>query len=560
MIDFRMIASITMQCSFIALCSIILHGCANPLPPSGGPRDMEGPKVIRTIPAHKTTDFKESTIIIEFSEYVDRNKVLQSLYFTPTIGYESSWSGRELEISLTESLRPNTTYSLTIGTDYADYAGNRPNEAHTIIFSTGSMLDSGSISGIVAGQSLGVSVFLHPLSDTIAMIDPTKTSSIYKTQIGSNGQFTFSALSDKTYRIYAVQDMFKDGLYDIGTDGFANASRDVDVKTNSAPLFMKLSKPIDTISPIAMQAYSQENGIIEIRCSEALLQESINASQFSIVEKNGSALQTLSAYQSPGRPTSIIIEHDPSKTASSIVLNMANKQAMDSSFNQCIDSVSSKPLIVSEKKDKIPHVYSITAKDSSIIDILPEISIHFSHSIILDSLISRCTISTAKGIIPITLQKIADNHVLVKPKQALFSDTWHSLTLNLKGLQDRRGIPFADTTIRLQLKTLDAKLFGAIKGEILDTINGGPYIIILKNEKGVILNKQIQQRGIFSLPDIPSGTYSLECFEDKDNNEQYDFGSISPFRFSERYTFTKETITVRPRWTLDGIQIQFREP
>jgi uncharacterized protein (DUF2141 family) len=62
------------------------------------------------------------------------------------------------------------------------------------------------------------------------------------------------------------------------------------------------------------------------------------------------------------------------------------------------------------------------------------------------------------------------------------------------------------------------------------------------------------------MTDIPVGTYSIDAFEDKNNDGKHDLGSIKPFRFSERITQRKETITVRPRWTMDGINIQFREP
>jgi hypothetical protein len=518
---------------------------------------------MNTIPSDKTIEFKETRIILEFSEYVDRNKVLQSLYFTPTVNYETSWSGKELEIRFTEQLRFNTTYSLTIGTDYTDYAGNRPTEAKSIIFSTGKILDTGTITGTIAGQSLGVSVFLFPLNDSLPVIDPTKESPLYKTQIGSNGQFMFSALSEKTYRIYAVQDMFKDGLYDIGTDAFSMASRDVNVKTNTAPIVMKLAKPVDTISPIAMQAFSKEKGIIEIRCSEIISENTITASQFSIKGKDGSEIQALAAYQLPSRPTSIIIEHDPSKTPQQIRLimgTMGTIRLMDSSQNTCIDSIATKDLLIGEDTKNIPSIYKMSVKDSSLIDIKPTIDIQFTHGIFSELLQSLCTFRSQKGSIPFNIHTIADNHISIMCDQDLQPDSWYTFTLKTAGLTDRRGIPYKDSLISLQLKTVDNRLYGAIKGEIKDGKNGGPYVLHIIHEKGSIIKRNISKTGTFALQDIPSGVYSIECFEDTDKDGVYNHGSITPFRFSERITLMKETITVRPRWTIDGIQILFKEP
>ena len=557
---FRMIFNYSMHWIFIALSLIILHGCANPLPPSGGPRDVEGPRIIKTIPSDKTIEFKETIIMLEFNEYVDRNKVLQSLYFTPTVKYETSWSGKELEIRFTEQLRFNTTYSLTIGTDYSDYAGNRPTEAKSIIFSTGNYLDTGTISGSMAGQSLGVSVFLFPLNDSLPVIDPTKSTPLYKTQIGSNGQFMFSALSDKTYRIYAIQDMFKDGLYDIGTDAFSMTSRDVNVKTNTAPIIMKLAKPVDTISPIAMQAFLKEKGIIEIRCSEIIREHTINASRFTIKAKDGSEIQALAAYQLPGRPTSIIIEHEPATIPQYISLNVAANHLMDSSQNTCIDSIATKEILISEDRKNIPSIYNMSVNDSSLIDIQPSIDILSTHAILPEQLQSLCTFKSQQGNIPFTIQKITDNHISIHCEQDLQPDSWYTFTLNTTGLTDRRGIPYKDSVLSLHLKTVDNRVYGAMKGDIIDVKNGGPYILHLIHEKGAMIKRTVPKTGPFALQDIPSGIYSIECFEDNNNDGVYNHGSIVPFRFSERITLIKETITVRPRWTIDGIQIQFKEP
>lgn len=556
----RMIIMSLMQSLVIVLAMIILQSCANPLPPSGGPRDTEGPFIIRTIPNDRTIGFNEQTITVEFNEYVDRNKVIQSIHITPTIAYESSWSGRELELTFAESLKSNTTYSLTIGTDYADYAGNRPSEAKTIIFSTGNILDTGSISGMIAGQSLGVSVLLLPVNDSVESFNPTTSMSKYKTQIGSNGQFAFSALSNGTYRIYAIQDMFKDGLYDIGTDGFAIASRDITLPTNTAPVLMNVARPKDTTAPIAAQALSLGSGLIEIRCSEIMLEPSIKASQFVLVSHNGNMQTARAAYPFPGRPTSIIIEHDSSSIIKEVRLNSDIAHATDSAGNQCKDGVRSAELLNTDARTKTPSVLSLSVKDSSVIDILPDIDIVFSHSIDIDSLSSRMLFRNDKEVIPLSVKIISDNHISVTCNQPLNPDMWHTFTLNTKGIKDKRGMPYADTLIRFRLKSIDSRLFGAIKGEIRDAVKGGPYVITMKSDKGKYIIRTIQQSGFFTLSDIPAGTYTIQIFDDKNNDGEYDFGSISPFRFSERFTLLKDSITVRPRWTIDGILLQFREP
>jgi len=419
--------------------------------------------------------FSENTILIEFSEYVDRAKALQSIMITPAVKYEASWSGKELELAIIEPLQKNITYALSIGTDYADFAGNKPSQSHTIIFSTGNSLDSGMIQGNVFGQSAGAYVFLLSANDTISF-DPCKQSTTYKTQIGASGQFSFNALSMGTYRIYALQDMFKDGLYDIGTDGFAMASRDVSIPSESQSITMKLSAPEDTLSPMLSMAMQTDKGMIEVRCTEPILPESINAKGFDLRDEAGNAIMILSAYGHYQKSQIIVIEHPIDQLPKRISLNreFASK---DSAGNFLMDTLSQREILSREDKSPKPNIHSLS-----------------------------------------------------------------------------------DTIISFHLKTMDDKLYGAIKGELLDASGSGPYIIIIKNEKGQEFRHRIEKQGIYSMADIPVGTYSIDAFEDKNNDGKYDLGSIKPFRFSERITQRKETITVRPRWTMDGINIQFREP
>ena len=554
----RMMQRFMEQCLFPTLLLIILQGCANPLPPSGGPRDTEAPKIIRTIPNDRTLSFADNTILIEFSEYVDRAKAVQSILLSPSIPFEASWSGKELELEFTESLKKNITYALTIGTDYADFAGNKPSQAHTIIFSTGTTLDSGMISGNIYGQSTSAFVFLLPLTDSIKF-EPSKTSTMYKTQIGSNGQFTFNALSNGIYRIYAIQDMFKDGLYDIGTDGYGMSPRDITIPSEIQSISMKMHPSVDTISPIVTMAMQSEKGVIELRCSEAMFPESINAQGYILQDASGMMIQTLSAYRHPTKASNILIEHDPNVKPKTIAI-ASGFAPTDSSGNMLKDSTTMRDIQFNDEQKSAPSIHSISLKDSSTIDIRPTIDLIFTHSI-EPSILER-TINLKKGeiTIPLSIQRLFDNHIVIKPDTILASDSWHELSIAYSGLKDKRGISYRDTIISMKLKTVNASLFGAVKGELNDVKKGGPYIIILRSEKGQTFVHGLKQQGPYTIPDIPTGTYTMEAFEDKNNDGKHDLGSLVPFRFSERITQRKETITVRPRWTMDGINIQFREP
>jgi uncharacterized protein (DUF2141 family) len=546
------------QCLLLTLLLLIFQGCANPLPPSGGPRDTQPPSIIRTIPEHKTSSFKDKSIIIEFSEYVDRGKALQSIMIMPIVKYEASWSGKELELEFTEPLLKDMTYALTIGTDYADFAGNKPSQSHTIVFATGNTLDSGIIQGNVLGKAAGAFVFLIPIKDS-ASFDPTQQTSPYKTQIGSNGQFSFNALSNGTYRLYAIQDMFKDGLYDIGNDGYAIPSRDITIPSENQFISMKMNPAEDTISPMIAMAIQIEKGLIEVRCTEPILPESIKRTSFTLRDSMGVAIDIVGAYAHHAKHHVIFLEHAVDRIPMRVSIEQQFAPT-DSANNFLSDTIAQRIMESRITETAKPTLHSISVSDSSVIDIKSSIELIFTHSINADICKTKISLSNGTKTLPIEVSSTSDNRIEITSQEKLSSDTWYTLQVDFTGMQDNRGISYQDTTLNMYFKTWDERKNGVIKGELMDVNSGGPYIIMLKNEKGKLFTQMVKQKGLFSITDLPAGTYSMEAFEDKNNDGKYDQGSLKPYRYAERIVQRKETITVRPRWTMDGINIQFQEP
>ena len=58
-------------------------GCANIVPPSGGPRDSLPPVLVNATPADSSTNFRANRITLTFDEYIDLQEVQQNLLFTP---------------------------------------------------------------------------------------------------------------------------------------------------------------------------------------------------------------------------------------------------------------------------------------------------------------------------------------------------------------------------------------------------------------------------------------------------------------------------------------------
>ena len=88
-------------------------GCANIVPPQGGPRDTIPPQLIKAVPADSSIRVTSRTLQLYFDEYIEVQQGQDNLVISPlpttTPSIESKL--RDLTIKLKDSLLPNTTPS-----------------------------------------------------------------------------------------------------------------------------------------------------------------------------------------------------------------------------------------------------------------------------------------------------------------------------------------------------------------------------------------------------------------------------------------------------------------
>lgn len=200
----------------IALMVTLLASCANPAPPSGGPRDTTPPSVVQTRPVRDTVNVPTNTerLRIEFSEYIERSSLPQALSVTPTFERRPrfDWSGRSVEIEFPEPLRDSTTYIFSFDTNLRDVHGVSLENPIRVAFSTGPKINRGLIQGrVVAGREGGprsqVDVYAYALSPlATAPPSPLPAQPRYRTQTGEEGRFTFDYMREQRYYVVALQD------------------------------------------------------------------------------------------------------------------------------------------------------------------------------------------------------------------------------------------------------------------------------------------------------------------------------------------------------------------
>ena len=205
---------------FLLMTLSLLIGCANQLPPGGGEVDKIPPEIIALYPENGTINYDKDFIELEFSEYVDKRSFKEALFISPAIDeqLEINWSGTSVEVVFPNGLKDSLTYVVTIGTDVVDVNNkNRMANAYTFSFATGDKIDKRSIDGKVYGNDIeGTLIFAYKFSDDTSKYLSKKPD--YISQIGKDGSYKLNGLAESVYRVFAVNDQFRDFLYQADQD------------------------------------------------------------------------------------------------------------------------------------------------------------------------------------------------------------------------------------------------------------------------------------------------------------------------------------------------------
>lgn len=183
-------------------------GCANMIPPSGGPRDTIPPVLIKATPPDSSVNFKGDRITLSFNEEVDVKDINTNVILSPNLERFPSITakGKTVTVKFLDSLQPHTTYIINFGKSIVDYTEGNAVNNFIYAFSTGTFLDSLEISGrVLLAETGGVDttmiVVLHKDLRDSAVNSKTPP---YIARLDRNGSFRFHNLPKDTFAIYAI--------------------------------------------------------------------------------------------------------------------------------------------------------------------------------------------------------------------------------------------------------------------------------------------------------------------------------------------------------------------
>lgn len=211
----------------VVVLMLLLASCANRgQGPQGGPRDTIPPVVVKEDPLNGTLQFTGKEVVVQFDEYIQLDDVQKNVLISPPQQNtpEVKAIGKKVSVVFQEDLQDSTTYTIDFGAAICDYNEKTPLYGYVFSFSTGDHIDSLAISGCVYDAST-----LNPVSAMLVGIHRNHEDSALSTlpfarvtRTNEEGIFTIHNIQPGTYRLYALNDISRDFLYQPG-EGLAFA-------------------------------------------------------------------------------------------------------------------------------------------------------------------------------------------------------------------------------------------------------------------------------------------------------------------------------------------------
>ena len=199
----------------VMLLVVLLSSCARMGRPDGGWYDETPPSVIGATPADGGINVNSKKVTIRFDEFIKLDNASEKVVVSPPQleQAEIKATGKKIDVTLKDSLRKNTTYTIDFSDAISDNNEGNPMGNYTYSFSTGDHIDTLEVAGtVLAADNLepvkGILVGLYAEMDDSCFM---KMPMLRVARADSRGHFVIKGVAPGAYRVYALADA--DGNY-----------------------------------------------------------------------------------------------------------------------------------------------------------------------------------------------------------------------------------------------------------------------------------------------------------------------------------------------------------
>lgn len=555
----------------ILISMIFSHSCANTTtPPSGGAKDTIPPVITEIYPAlgQVNVPVNKTKLVLEFNEYVTV-KDGKSIFLSPPLEKAPKYKlkGKGVVITFENDLDSNRTYTLDVTNAIADNNEGNMFPGFTLVFSTGSEIDSMMVTGIVQDCNN-----LEPLKGATVMLYKDQADSAIFLQrpdaavkTDKWGFFCLRNIQDTVYRMYAIIDENNNNKYDPDAEKIAfidTVIRPVVVVNDSLPELQKYDME-DTLSCLARNTEYELNIFKEKPSMQMIVNRERVGDRTSYVTFMAPYAQVDSLWIKGVKPENIITQFNVIQDSLEIWVNDPKPQP-DTFYvsvrymktdtlgmlNSAVDEFklinpNRKTFGKSSKKDIKHEDTTAVVKIEAAPETVEQYGfvMEFKYPIVESAFDSLKFISinpkqeeSAAGY-TVTQDTVNLRKYIVRPKDKMQVGYEYKLKLPHRKFRDINGFYNDSTEVKVSLPK-DDKL--STMNLVLTNVNN-KYIVDLLNEKrnSVLRSYVIENDQTLVFPYLKKGKYSIRITEDLNKNGIVDTGNLLEHRQPEKVRFYK---------------------
>jgi len=518
---------------FVAFTVLALWQCAKRGSPSGGPKDVTPPKLVRAEPENFTINFKSEKIRLYFDELIKLEDVQNQLVVSPPFKNPATITpmggpSKYIEVVINDTLRENTTYTINFGQSIVDNNEGNPNSFLTYVFSTGDYLDSLTLNGAVKDAinrkaDEFISVMLYEIDSAYTDSTIYKEPPLYISNTGDSLPFfELKNLKGGKYALFGLKDVNKNNMFNQAQDKIGFIEDTITLPTDSIyvlnlfqeELNYKPSVPSLTAKNKIIFGYQGDYRDMEIE-TLSLMPDSVKSTILKERDKD-----TLNYWFTPTDLDSIIftVRNDEVEVLDTFTVKMRDLP-MDSL--KLSTSVSGK--FNFEDTFSVLANTPIASLDTSQVSLMVSDTIPANYSFELD-----------------TLNNKVDFDFEAEPNQK------YSFSFLPGAITDFFGVQ--NDTLDYNLSTGGLSDYGNLTMILGGEVNY-PVIVQLTNEKGVVQREiSAAEPQSFEFNNLSPGNYIARVFLDTNGNGQWDTGNFLEKRQPQEISYYPGAIEIRANW------------
>jgi len=514
----------------LLLSAWIIISCAKRGSITGGFKDTLGPVLRESVPANYKTNFTGNEIKLNFDEYVKLKDINKQLIVSPPMNtapvITPTSASKFISIKLKDTLQPNTTYSLNFGQSIQDNNEGNVYPQFKYVFSTGTYIDSLSISGTIADALENksdnfVTVMLYEINEKYNDSTIYKEKPRYVTNtLDSATIFKIENIKAGKYQLIALKDINNNFIYNPGKDKIAFHKEPIIIGTENESYNLKLFK--ETLQTKSFKP-TQASGNRVLLGYNGLFKDAI------VVLKNGSETLTTKITQFPEKD-SVQIWFQPVK-ADSLQLSVSR--------GDYIKEYNFK--IKEQKKDSL----TFSAKPSGAINFRQHFTLTSSNPLTKFDKTKMMLLNKDSVSVDFTTDYDEYNQQLAF-KWKKEPEEKYQITILPGAVTD--FYEHTNDTLQYKLSTRGTGDYGNLTLK-LENLKSYPVIVQLTDNKGKILDSEyLEKEPIANFNLIVPGVFTVRIIYDTNGNKEWDAGSYLDKTQSEEVIYFPTELTVRDNW------------